>query len=217
MQKEYSARGRIVYIIGLVLTLGLLLLKGNQWGERYLHLTPLESRDLFWWPLLFVTLGYIVFVERLRLSSIGLKRPGWMTLAVAALTAAALFALDPAIDWVIGLLHVNTDPGSGSGHPLGAMPYWYRAVLVVRAAVAEEVIFRGYAIERIEALTGSTTLAVIVSAAMFGYAHLAFWGWAPALNVAAGGLVLALVYVWRRDLGANILAHFIVDAIALLL
>lgn len=217
MQRIHSARARVVYAIGLALTLGLLLLKGNQWGERFLHLTPLEGRDLFWWPLLFITLGYIVFVERLPLSSIGLKRPGWMTLVVAALTAAALFALDPAIDWVIALLHVNTDPGSGAGHPLGAMPYWYRAVLVVRAAVAEEVIFRGYAIERIEALTGSTTLAVIVSAAMFGYAHLAFWGWAPALNVAAGGLVLALVYVWRRDLGANILAHFIVDAIALLL
>lgn len=217
MQRTHSARARVVYAIGLALTLGLLLLKGNQWGERFLHLTPLESRDLFWWPLLFITLGYIVFVERLPLSSIGLKRPGWMTLVVAALTAAALFALDPAIDWVIALFHVNTDPGSGAGHPLGAMPYWYRAVLVVRAAVAEEVIFRGYAIERIEALTGSTTLAVIVSAAMFGYAHLAFWGWAPALNVAAGGLVLALVYVWRRDLGANILAHFIVDAIALLL
>lgn len=217
MQRTHSTRARVLYAIGLALTLGLLLLKANQWGERFLHLTPLESRDLFWWPLLFITLGYIVFVERLPLSSIGLKRPGWMTLVVAALTAAALFALDPAIDWLIGLLHVNDAPGSGGGHALATMPYWYRALLVVRAAVAEEAIFRGYAIERIEALTGSTTLAVIISAAMFGYAHLAFWGWAPALNVAAGGLVLALVYVWRRDLGANILAHFIVDAIALLL
>jgi membrane protease YdiL (CAAX protease family) len=36
------------------------------------------------------------------------------------------------------------------------------------------------------------------------------------LLVAPAGLVLALLYLWRRDIGCNMLAHFITDGIGLL-
>jgi membrane protease YdiL (CAAX protease family) len=41
------------------------------------------------------------------------------------------------------------------------------------------------------------------------------WGWGHLLIAGFGGLTLTLLYVWRRNLWANIIAHFIVDAAVL--
>jgi uncharacterized protein len=38
------------------------------------------------------------------------------------------------------------------------------------------------------------------------------WGWGHLLIAGFGGLTLTLLYVWRRNLWANIIAHFIADA-----
>jgi membrane protease YdiL (CAAX protease family) len=211
-----SSSSRLVIVIGLVLTLGLVLLKGNQFGETYLGLTPLQGRDLFWWSLLIATVLYIVLVERRPISSIGIRRPTWKTPAFGVGLAVVLFAIDPAIAWLLTQFHLNPEAGSGSASALAATPLWYRIILLLRAAIAEEVIFRGYAIERIEELTASRILAVLVPTAMFAYAHFAYWGLVPLAAIGAAGLVLSLFYLWRRDLVANMIAHFIVDAVALL-
>ncbi len=89
--------------------------------------------------------------------------------------------------------------------------------MVLRAAVVEEILFRGYLIEKVRQLTGSWALAVIVSIAAFTYAHLAFWGAVHLIPVAMAGTVFALLYVWRRDLPSNMLAHFITDAAGFLM
>lgn len=34
-------------------------------------------------------------------------------------------------------------------------PYWYGILLVLRAAVTEEILFRGYLIEKVRQLSGS--------------------------------------------------------------
>jgi membrane protease YdiL (CAAX protease family) len=86
----------------------------------------------------------------------------------------------------------------------------------VRAAVAEEVLFRGYAMERIEELTGSRAVATILSLAVFTLDHVSSWGWSHELVVAVGGLAFSLLYLWRRNLWVNIIAHFIVDAASVL-
>ena len=95
-------------------------------------------------------------------------------------------------------------------------PYLYKIVLVTRASVAEETTFRGYAIERIQELSGSRPIAGIVSLAVFTAAHLSYWGVVPLIGVAAAGAVLTLLYMWRRDLISNIIGHFTIDAAQLL-
>lgn len=208
---------RMVILIGLVLTLGLVLVHANEFGERFLHLTALQSRDLFWWLLLFVTLLYVVLVERRSLKLIGFRRPTWKTLVFGIGAAIVLFASEPLIAVAMVHFHLNPQAGSGAAHTLTSQPYWYKMLLVTRAALAEEVVFRGYAIERLEELTGSKTVAVLVSTVVFVLAHLAYWGWAPLIGVSAAGLLLALLYVWRRDLIANMIAHFVIDAVSILL
>lgn len=91
-------------------------------------------------------------------------------------------------------------------------PYWYRFLLVLRAAVTEEILFRGYIIEKVRQLTRSTLLAIIVSVAAFTSAHLHGWGPVQLISVGAAAVVLAVLYVWRRDLPSNMLAHFLTDA-----
>ncbi|AMR29286.1 hypothetical protein A0257_20750 [Hymenobacter psoromatis] len=95
-------------------------------------------------------------------------------------------------------------------------PYWYRILLVLRAAVVEEILFRGYLIEKVRQLSGSASLAVGVSIAAFTFAHLRGWGAVHLSAVALSGAVLALLYVWRRDLPSNMFGHFVTDAIGFL-
>jgi uncharacterized protein len=80
-----------------------------------------------------------------------------------------------------------------------------------------EVLFRGYAVERLEELTGNLNLAAISSCAVFAFAHVGPWGWAHLLIAGFGGGVLTALYLWRRNLWVNIIAHFIVDGAVVLL
>ena len=92
---------------------------------------------------------------------------------------------------------------------------------MTRAAVSEEILFRGYPIPRIEELTGRTSLSTALAAAVswiaFTIAHLGSWGWAQLIVAGYGGAILTALYVWRRDLWCNILAHFIADGAGFLL
>jgi membrane protease YdiL (CAAX protease family) len=216
MSSAPQSAQRLLALTGLTLTLGLVLLHGNQIGERFLGMSPLASRDLFWWPLLAIVLLYILVVERRPLTSIGIRKPTWKTAAYGMGTAAlASWAIGPASTYVVDYFHLHTN--AGAEQALADTPYWYHVLIVTRAALAEEVVFRGYAIERIQELTGSRPVAGAVSLIAFTLAHLSYWGLAPLIFVASAGFVLTLLYLWRRDLIANIVAHFLTDAMALLL
>lgn len=89
-------------------------------------------------------------------------------------------------------------------------------ILVAIVAMAEETIFRGYLILRLRAVTGSSAIAVILSAIVFSFGH-GYEGSAGVLTVGVMGLALALVYVWRQSLVAPVVIHFLQDFVAILL
>jgi membrane protease YdiL (CAAX protease family) len=82
---------------------------------------------------------------------------------------------------------------------------------VLRAAVFEEICYRGYPIERLSELIGSKWLAGILAVLVFTLAHAGYWGWDQLIIPAFGGIVLTVLYLWRRDLGSNMIAHFVAD------
>jgi len=88
-------------------------------------------------------------------------------------------------------------------------------VAVATGGVVEEVLFRGYAITRLEAITGSQIFAAAVSVCVFALAHCPLWGPGPVVTFVLSGGFLAAWFVWRRDLAANIVAHVIVDSMGL--
>jgi membrane protease YdiL (CAAX protease family) len=120
--------------------------------------------------------------------------------------ATILYVIFPA-------LHINE---TQSIDQVMSMPLWWRWITVIRAAVGEEVLFRGYAIERLQRLTGSARLAGIISCVIFTILHVGYWGWGHILIAGFAGALLTILYIWRRNLWANILAHFIVDGAAFL-
>jgi len=144
--------------------------------------------------------------ERLPIASIGIRRPSWSTLAWGAVLFAGVqfvpFLTRPIVQF-FGTHRV--DEGL---HQLAALPLWFRLVLAITGGVIEETLYRGYVIERLTAITNQRWLAGVVSAAVFGLAHIPYWGLGFALSTDLPfGIVMTAFYLWRRDLVANMLAH----------
>ena len=93
----------------------------------------------------------------------------------------------------------------------------WRIVIAVAAGLVEEVLYRGYAIERLSLLTGGRASASAVALAAFALAHVPFWGWAGIAVPLFGGLFFTLLYLWRRDLITCIAAHSTIDLIGVVL
>jgi len=160
--------------------------------------------------------GYVLMVERRSLSSIGFRRPGWLDLLLAFITGVFMVAgIIFIYNVLFPLLHLKMNASEMSS--ILNTPFWYRFLLVTRAAVAEETLFRGYPIERIREWSGSRMLAGLITWAAFTYAHLGGWGWPQLIVAGFGGLLLTVLFLWRRNLWANVLTHWLADGAGFLL
>jgi len=83
---------------------------------------------------------------------------------------------------------------------------------VMRAGIAEEVLYRGFAIERLQALTGNRWVAAGVPLILFAAFHYR-QGLAGICIAFLLGAILTVFYLWKRDLLANIFGHFLTDFI----
>jgi CAAX protease family protein len=147
--------------------------------------------------------------ERLRWDSVGLARPAFANTAlwvlITLLGTVAAIAVSFGIIKLFGLRF-----GSGGSGGLDALPTWVILLVVVRAGFVEEFFYRGYALERLEALTRNRVVAVVIPLALFAVFHY---------RQGAGGIVIALltgavltaVYLKKRNLWIGIVAHFLVD------
>ena len=207
---------RIIILVGLAIALAVPDLGLTGHLPAVSGLDPRYVREWFWWALLAVVLFYVLVVERRSLASIGFRRPTWKTfvfgflggVAATAVIVAAFSLVLPALG-----LKANAD----AVIKILQTPLWYRVLLVTRAAVMEETLFRGYGIERLNELTGNRWIAGAVTWAAFTLAHLPSWGWAQLIIAGSGGLVLTALYLWRRDLICNMTAHWLTDAAGFLL
>ena len=92
----------------------------------------------------------------------------------------------------------------------------------IGAAIGEEIVFRGFLIGRLEAAFGgasraATIAAVLLSSAVFGFAH-AYQGPTGMLITGILGLIFAIVYVAvGRNLWLNIVVHGAYDTLSLAL
>lgn len=148
--------------------------------------------------------------EHRPLSSIGLRPIRWQTAAWGlALAGFFMYAFAPAAYWALARFNLGGfEPGLAK---CSALPIWILAVNVIFGGAAEELLYRGYAIERIAMLTGSYWVAGAVSTLFFGLGHVPGWGWGPSLTTVASGAVAAAFYIWQRDLAALVIAHVITD------
>lgn len=174
-------------------------------------------REAVWWVIAATILVWLRWGEGLPLKSIGMQTINWKSImfgVFAAIGATVAMAVQFAV--IIPKFHLDAAPALTAQKVILSTPYWFRVLLVLRAAVVEEILFRGYLIEKLRRVTGNIWIAVPGSAAAFTYAHLAGWGAVQLIPVAAAGLIFALLYAWRRDLGSNMIGHFIADGLGFL-
>lgn len=199
-----------VTYVGLIVSLfGMLVIR-----QAVSHFWPTLTFTAALWKesLIWVSaLALLILVrrgERLPFTSIGLGTSTWWKSILWGFIIAIVCAL------VGGALAALTGYGHGPGSsPFGELPLWLITLIVVRAGVVEELFYRGYAIERLQAFGLNRYVAAGIPLIIFGVGH---WtgGWANIVIALALGAILAGFYLWRRDLVANMIAHFLVDFVA---
>jgi len=170
--------------------------------------TVATLRELAIFALTALLLLIVVKGERMPISSIGLRfdRIGRSILQGLVLTVVLVFVALSSIA-AIEAMGLSVGEGGKIAPSLALV-----TLTVFRAGIAEEIFFRGFALERIEALSGSRNLAIILTVGAFAGFHYS-GGIAGVLLAFVLGLCLTLYYVWKRDLLAAIIAHFLVDFI----
>lgn len=201
---------RIWTIIGLlVATVGppvLVIASHGLFGE-----CPSLATE-FWLQLVLCALAALVVYivvspERQSLRSIGLRAPSSATvvtgLGVFVLAFVLLPLLTAPIGHVIGRARVDAEVGH-----IRAWPIWFRLFVSFTSGPVEEMLYRGYLIERLLTWTGRRWLTAAVAVLAFGAAHVPTWGIGFALTGDLfAGVLLVAAYLWRRDLLANMAAH----------
>jgi membrane protease YdiL (CAAX protease family) len=100
----------------------------------------------------------------------------------------------------------------------GRVPIWLRILLAFRAGFMEEILCRGYPIERLNRLAGRIWPGALISLFIFTILHLPGSGLGSTVGVVLPvGAILTELYVWKRNLTLNIAVHFLVDLLALVL
>ena len=196
--------------VGLFLSLFVMLLVRQS--VSYFWPTLTFTAAIWKETLLWVSAITLLFIirrgERLPLTSIGLGTSRWwksilwgLVIAVASAAAGGVLA---------ALTGYGHGPGSAAFEKL---PLWLITLIVLRAGVVEELFYRGYAIERLQAVGLKPAWAAGIPLVIFALGH---WtgGAANILIALVLGTILSAFYLWRRDLVANMVGHGTVDFIA---
>lgn len=167
------------------------------------------------WAFGGLVLGIALFGEGRTLASIGLSGPDlWTPLwgIGAAVVLLALGGVASLLTYKFG--HApNHTPAQIEALVRGSLVY--ALFLALRGGVIEEVLYRGLAIEQLAVLTGRRGIAAAIATLIFVAAHMIHFDVLQLIPIATVSAALAALYLWRRNLWINIIAHILIDAIAL--
>ena len=165
------------------------------------------ARELCIFLMVAILFWIILKKEKLTLESIGLYPENFkrsllwslFTVLVCGIGLALSIIISQQLGWTFG------ESMAFDKLSLGTI-----LLIVLRAGIAEEIFFRGYIIERLKALTGKVYFAAGLSLIPFALFHYTQGPAGILISFVLGGIFTGM-YLWKRDLKANIIAHFIVD------
>ena len=165
---------------------------------------------------------------RLRRQSIdylglSLRFTGWKPVAIGFAKSLAVLVIALA-GFLFGSMVMANITGipeqadtSGYSYMKGNLPMLLvsLAVIYVVSSLGEEVVYRGFLINRLEELFGggrkATWVAVVLSSLIFGLAHFG-WGIVGVVQTTFMGFALAVSYLlFRRNLWILVAAHAYMD------
>lgn len=194
-------------IIGVLVFLGLPFLMGK------LDLSFIMANVGMWWLLFALIVSWVYFVEKRNIASFGWKGCSTKTVLGGVGLGLLLFVLFGVLN--VAIRAIGLELNQETAALFASQPWPVLLLVVIRAAVVEEVLYRGYCFERLFELTGSKLLAGLVPLIVFTLAHLG-WGVGHLLFVFLAGGLFAIIYAMKRNLALLIVAHFTVDALALM-
>jgi membrane protease YdiL (CAAX protease family) len=89
--------------------------------------------------------------------------------------------------------------------------------LFLTGTFVEEILYRGYIIERVTELTGRKWLAATISWLTFTLVHIRFFGLGPMLEIAVIAVILVMLYTRAKSIWPAIIVHGISDVIGFLI
>jgi uncharacterized protein len=163
------------------------------------------------WLIFATIVTWVILVEHRALASIGVRPVRWWTVPLGVVAGTVILGVTGIF---IGVLHFSS--GTRFAAYLLSLPLTTRVMLVITAGVWEETAYRGYALERLASVLGSKWLAGGVTVLCFVFAHIPAVGLNHILPVLVVSIFVTLLYLWRRDLVLNMVAHATIDAISIL-
>ncbi len=149
--------------------------------------------------------------EKEPLQSIGWRQPRWSTLLYGIVAGVIITFVSGLVVQGLGL--------RSDKHFLAfllSQSLVVRVMLVITAGGFEETLYRGYGIERLSRYFGGKHVAAAISLAFFTLAHASSVGTAALLPILIVASLVTILYLWRRDLLLNMVAHTTIDAMGLL-
>jgi membrane protease YdiL (CAAX protease family) len=212
-------RPLLATLVGLFMALGLPFVltllfgggsKGLLWNPARVILTIAEE-----WAVTLILLGIVFLWERRTLASIGVKQMSGRDVlwgVVGFVVGAFSFIITAPL---VKALDLGTT--SGGIAQLAQASIVSRVAIVITAGITEEILFRGYPIERLTEMTGRIGWGAGIAYIAFVLLHIPFWGLGGTIQIGVWSLIVTLLYVWRRNLLACMLMHILNDAYAFIL
>ncbi|QOC22919.1 CPBP family intramembrane metalloprotease [Wenzhouxiangella sp. AB-CW3] len=162
------------------------------------------------WLAVLVLFVFMFTVETRPLSSISFRRPN----AGDIQWALIFWGVSTGFS---GFLHsVHPPPPSEGMDIMLSLSLPVLVAIILTTSISEEILFRGYSVERLTELTRTPWLAIVVSMFLFVTPHIVFFG---SQWLTYHGLTVALIYVlyvWRRNIWACMLMHLLGNAMILI-
>ena len=166
------------------------------------------------WVVAGVVVGVAVGVEGRSLADLGLRRPAWIDggylLGTTVLTLGVFLAAGP----VLRTLGLPVESGVGTASMDASLPVALAGAVTI--GIVEELLFRGYPIERLLEYTESPVLAGGLPWAVFVAAHAPTWSLGNLVSVSLVAALLTVVYLRRRTLVPVVGTHVLVWVVAVL-
>ena len=182
----------------------------NHMLQVYLWLIGLE-----WLWVRFVYKG-MQAQRRSMLEFIG--RPWFTPRQLAGDLVYAALAIGFSYAWFVGAQRLLSHGEVVSNPLLPTVPSGVAGIFVwiglsLSAGICEEIVFRGYLQRQLAALSGSTSLAILGQAMVFGVGH-GYEGVGAVIRIVVYGLAIGVLAQWRGNIRAGVLAHAAWDIFA---
>ena len=213
-----SHRGlSVAVLVGLIVSLFGVPILGRLDVPRWVDASATRSflaNSLASWLLVGVLLVIVVYWERRRLASIGIRVPSRREVAVGIGAGFGGVVLGLVAIGVAVATFQLEQPETLSALSQLSLPV--QVTIVATAVITEEVLWRGYPIERLTELTGNIWIGAVVSGVVFLAVHYPAWGLVGAIPQAVFTLVIVGVYVWSRNVVACMLTHGVINVVMIL-